>query len=127
MQTDEGVQDAKKAFTAFGVLPKIGSSFFIGSNEIFRKRWDDVTLNLTWKDKPLDLREHYYNYEKDGISDDAFKVNAKALLQRKWLNLDPFWNQALLNMFDAGSSASTWKFKNIAANFPSGARPLSNR
>lgn len=121
LQTDEGVQDAKKAFTAFGVLPKIGSSFFIGSNEIFRKRWDDVTLNLTWKDKPLNIREHYYNYEKDGISDDAFKVNAKALLQRKWLNLDPVLESSPppLNMFDAGSSASTWKFKNITANFPS--------
>lgn len=126
LQTDEGIQDARKAFNPFGALPKIGSSFYIGSSEIFRKRWIGISLNLIWKDKPKNFKEYYANYRKEGIDESEFKVGIHALSQRNWkqVELDPIpcstlpknaITNALLNQ---GLESSTLRFINTTANIP---------
>lgn len=92
VQNDENVLDVNAPLIAFGVRPKVGSSFFIGSKEIFGKNWQDFWVNVDWKDKPKDDFSIYYKHYKyeqfeDGnnnISDDSFKLNASLLDKRQW-------------------------------------------
>jgi hypothetical protein len=114
LQTEDGVQDARKAFTAFGAAPKIGSSFFIGSSEIFGKRWDDLTLRIGWKDKPDPFKNYYYNYEELGIEETAYKVKAFVLSKQIFTAIEPA--QGADDKLFSGGAASVWKFKNGAAN-----------
>lgn len=92
LQTDEGLQDPSKPFLPFGTLPKKGSGFYLGSHEIFRKRWKNLELTINWKDKPDSFKSHYLNYDKekkDGLSNANFKVKASALVGKKWKALHP--------------------------------------
>ena len=42
----------------------VGPNFYIGSSEIFSKKWDQLCVNLNWKDKPKDFKEYYKAYLK---------------------------------------------------------------
>lgn len=91
VQNDENVLDVNSPVVAFGVRPKVGSSFYIGSKEIFGKNWQEIWVNTEWKDRPVDLQQHYefYFYEpfEDGssvITNNSFKVRASVLEQRNW-------------------------------------------
>lgn len=92
VQNDENLLNVNAPLPLFGVRPKVGSSFFIGSKEVFGKNWQEFSVNVEWKDKPtVNFSEYYkhYKYEKfeDGqltISDDSFKVNASLLDHRQW-------------------------------------------
>jgi hypothetical protein len=51
IQNDVSVLDAAKPFPIFGPVPHVGSSFIIGSNEIFLKNSEhkvDAILNIDW-------------------------------------------------------------------------------
>ena len=37
--------------------------FYIGSEEIFMKKWSDIYINLNWKDKPADFTDYYNGYQ----------------------------------------------------------------
>ncbi|MBO9634490.1 MAG: hypothetical protein J7578_15350 [Chitinophagaceae bacterium] len=92
VQNDENILNVNAPLPLFGVRPKVGSSFFIGSKEVFGKNWQEFSVNVEWKDKPtVNFSEYYkhYKYEKfeDGqltISDNSFKVNASLLDHRQW-------------------------------------------
>lgn len=92
VQNDENLLDVNAPLVALGVRPKLGSSFFIGSKEIFGKNWQDFWVNVEWKDRPVKtFDEHYkhYDYEayEDGsntITESSFKLNASVLEQRVW-------------------------------------------
>jgi hypothetical protein len=61
LENDNGKLDPSKPFFPFGPVPVKGSNFFVGSTEIFQKEWQEIKLNITWKDKP-DLKKHYEAY-----------------------------------------------------------------
>ena len=68
-ENDLGVLDLSKPFYPFGPQPIKGSNFFIGSKEVFDKEWDNVKLNIEWKDLPksgtvTDFKKHYDAYRK---------------------------------------------------------------
>lgn len=92
VQNDENLLDVNAPLVALGVRPKLGSSFFIGSKEIFGKNWQEFWVNVEWKDRPVKtFNEHYkhYDYEafEDGsnaITESSFKLNASVLEQRIW-------------------------------------------
>lgn len=63
-ENDQGVVDVSKPFLPFGTQPGGGSSFYLGSTEIFSKNWTDIALNIEWKDLPEDLSDHYLAYQK---------------------------------------------------------------
>ena len=62
VQNDESVLEPGKPLPLFGTLPRIGSTFYIGSAEVFGKKLTGLDLNLEWKSPPDDLFEHYRGY-----------------------------------------------------------------
>src|SRR5882757_8572591 len=40
----------------------IGPNFYLGSKEVFCKKWDEIYINLNWKDKPGDFNNYYKGY-----------------------------------------------------------------
>lgn len=73
LENDFGPVDPSKPFMPFGAQPAIGNNLFIGNREIFDKEWKNLSIDISWKDLPLnddgepDLREHYYAYRKKFI------------------------------------------------------------
>jgi len=75
----------------------IGPNFYIGSNEIFDKKWNEVFINLNWKNKPDNFRDYYkaYIYQQDanvpsqniyGLDDQDFQINIAILEKGNWIN-----------------------------------------
>jgi hypothetical protein len=68
-----------------------GPEFYIGSQEIFRKNWKAVRINLNWKDKPLNFRDYYSAYVVEdvaqqifGLDENNFKIRIAVLTDGKW-------------------------------------------
>jgi len=77
IENDLGILDASKPFYPFGPQPKIGSNFFIGLPEALDKNWTNISIDLDWKNKPLDLIENYLAYRVDftkRISKDSYDL-----------------------------------------------------
>ncbi len=90
VQNDIGVLDAGKPFQPFGSTPVKGSSLYVGSDEIFRKQVDGLTLHIDWMDPPGDLGRHYSVYnDKLGVSfdNDQFKAKCFILKDGEWKDL----------------------------------------
>lgn len=97
VQNDENLQDVNKPILPFGPRPKVGSSFYIGSKEIFCKNWQKYLINVEWKDKPTHpeytngLTKWYENYTKPGdpaITEEMFEVNNHILHDGLWIPND---------------------------------------
>lgn len=93
VRSDENLLNVNSPMAVFGVRPKVGSSFFIGSKEIFSKNWKDIYINTEWKDRPENFSDHYehYFYEnfEDGsssINNDSFKLKAALLEEGAWID-----------------------------------------
>lgn len=103
VQNDHTKLDPTKPFMPFTNLPSVGSNFYIGSEEIFRKKIDSLTLNINWLNSPLDLRMNgyyaAYKYVKDNGLDqiivpttrnnNEYQVQLEYLLNNKWVNSNP--------------------------------------
>jgi hypothetical protein len=63
LENDFGKLKAEKPFPMFGGIPVIGSRFYIGSQEIFGKHLDTLSIKLLWQDPPDNLGLHYDDYE----------------------------------------------------------------
>jgi hypothetical protein len=75
----------------------VGPNFYVGSAEIFSKKWNQLCVNLNWKDKPGDFNEYYKAYlvkysEVDGkiksvygLNESDFEVNLALLSQGEWI------------------------------------------
>jgi hypothetical protein len=91
VQNDENVQDVNKLILPFGVRPKLGANFYIGSKEIFCKDWQQVWMNMAWKDRPESFEAHYAaygyrNFEDNTriINDSKFKAKTAVLETGRW-------------------------------------------
>ncbi len=110
VQNDESLQDVNGPVYPFGTRPVIrnfdiytlpivhdtansGPSFYIGSKEIFCKKWENVRINLNWKDKPNDFREYYKGYVVEdpsatpqvfGLDEDKFLIKISSLEDGIW-------------------------------------------
>ncbi len=110
VQNDESVMDVNGPVYPFGARPKIidfdvvnpadpllanpnliGPNFYIGSKEIFCKKWNSARINLNWKDKPSDFREYYKAYVVEdvalqifGLDQDKFKIRISSLQNGNW-------------------------------------------
>lgn len=70
-----------------------GPNFYIGSGEVFCKKWNSVRVNLNWKDKPNDFREYYNAYVVEdvnlqvfGLDQDNFKIKVSVLQNGSWVD-----------------------------------------
>lgn len=102
VQNDESLQDVNSPVYPFGTRPNvadfdivnpdptpknlIGPNFYIGSQEILCKKWDDVFINLNWKDKPTDFSDYYKGYVKNGLDKNGFQINISVLEEGKWMS-----------------------------------------
>ncbi len=87
LQNDNTILDSNKPFMPFGNQPLTGSSFYIGNNEVFRKKLDDCTVRLEWMDLPDDFSEYYKLYfenSNDAPSTSDFKASFAVLNKGKW-------------------------------------------
>ncbi len=53
LHNDASPLNPAKPFHPWGVEPKVGNSFIIGSDEVFYKEGAKIQLNFNWKDLPL--------------------------------------------------------------------------
>lgn len=74
VENDHGRLDPSRPFYPFGPLPKKGSGFYIGSSEIFQKKWKNIKLNINWKDKP-GLAQQYIAYRSQFITGNSSNYN----------------------------------------------------
>ena len=85
LQNEEAQLDPSKPFQPFGAIPKLGSSFYIGSAEVFQKKLDEFTVNIQWDAVPEeDLGIHYDGYGNVNNSD--FQVDVNMLYNKSWDN-----------------------------------------
>tara|TARA_B110000971_G_scaffold140326_1_gene143438 strand:+ start:17877 stop:21641 length:3765 start_codon:yes stop_codon:yes gene_type:complete len=80
-QNKQGSLDLNGEFELLGATPSQGSSIIIGSNELFCKPIDSLSLRWDYKNLPLefkDLKDYYANYNRN-IQNDSFKLKLSAL------------------------------------------------
>lgn len=98
VQSEDSVLATEKPFTPFGNQPVVGSTFYIGSNEIFQKKLSEIDVNITWHGLPdvarapegfVDYYKHYLpageNLKRQTIS---FNVDAALLDKQSWRPLN---------------------------------------
>lgn len=96
IQNDEGALDPAKPFTPFGAQPKVGSSFIIGSKEIFQKKLTQLGLVLDWDEVPNkffdQLDEALHEYERNlsyiNVKQKWHTVKTAVLSKGQWVVLD---------------------------------------
>ncbi len=125
LENDFGPLEPSKPFMPFGSQPAAGNNLFIGNPEIFDKEWKNLSIDINWKDLPLnedgepDLRSHYYAYRKkfarqnsknkydvsedsDGnvpeVEDDELLIPGNdSILSDVYILADKSWKQAVNN------------------------------
>lgn len=101
LQNDSAVLDASGTFLPFGAAPVVGSSFYIGSREVFSKQLDELKIHLEWDGLPAVNFNDYYNlYDLPPVFNNTFVANIHWLDRRGWLP----GNQHI-QLFDSGSNA----------------------
>ncbi|SFM60707.1 Baseplate J-like protein [Chitinophaga sp. YR627] len=83
---DEGPLDPNNKFIPFTSVPKAGGNFYIGSDEVFRKKLTDVKLNMEWEGLPDNFATHYYAYNM-GITNTYFTASLQRLNNGQWENI----------------------------------------
>ncbi|KAA6439401.1 hypothetical protein FEM33_14170 [Dyadobacter flavalbus] len=104
LSNDYGVLDAGKASQAFGFSPVVGSSLYIGLEEIFYKPLLSLQVNIAWKGIPEEGFPIYYEgYTGDTNSlvknNDDFKVSASIRSCKEWKSIAASENEAGFPVF----------------------------
>ncbi|HYQ56738.1 MAG TPA: baseplate J/gp47 family protein [Draconibacterium sp.] len=63
LQNDTGSLNAEKPFYPFGIQPVEKSKFYIAYPELFKKKWDDLKVNMEWKNTPDNFKTWYAAYK----------------------------------------------------------------
>lgn len=105
LQSDAGLLKPNKPFYPFTTTPGVGSSFYIGSKEIFQKDLTYLKLAIEWKDVPGSDLKTYFSKLLTGLSGNSdFKVESSALVNGAWKNIGS--EQSLFDSTDAKLSHS---------------------
>jgi len=64
LYNDIGILNADKPFHPFGIQPVKKSKFYIDYEELYKKKWTDLTVNVEWKNTPDNFKSWYYAYRK---------------------------------------------------------------
>lgn len=76
LENDFGSINAAKPFFPFSPQPVDNSNFLIKYSEAFTKKWENISIDVLWKNTPVDFVEHYKAYKMSAlntISVGAFK------------------------------------------------------
>jgi hypothetical protein len=101
VQNEESVVDPAKPFMAFGSQPAIGSSLYVGSEEIFTKRLTSLIIRIEWNKVPPHIDDYYDGYfppNQNPLIQNSFGGDLYFLSDGQWQLLAP--NFALFNGTD---------------------------
>ena len=88
LQNDQGLLDPASPFPPFGTQPVLGSSFYIGSGEVFKKKLDSLTFHIDWHGLPQDdLIGYYTDYGGSNnftLDNSIFKADILLLKNQIW-------------------------------------------
>jgi len=116
LQNDLSVIDPSKPFQPFGPIPKAGSNFYIGSQEVFQKPLTDLQLHIEFEtDFKTDIEEtdapdwanHYAGY--GAVPDPGIKV--QALRGRTWQPSKK--DSPEVNLFESDTNTFTFKSEEL--------------
>lgn len=65
LENDLGILNAKKPFLPFGPIPLKNSKFTVKNNEVFRKEWSQLTVDINWMNTPDSFVSQYFAYRND--------------------------------------------------------------
>jgi hypothetical protein len=106
LQNHESALDSKKPFMPFTSMPKVGSSFYIGCNDLFYKSIQTLTLNVEWM-LPDNFHSYYDKYFPPYDSN-KFIASLSLLDNQYWKLLD---DVKLIDVY-----ASEPKFRSLIIN-----------
>lgn len=86
ISNDEGPLDPNNKFLPFTSIPKTGSNFYIGSDEVFRKKLMSLKLKIEWEGLPAKFSDHYLAYNA-GITNTSFTASTQRLNNGVWQDL----------------------------------------
>lgn len=115
VQNDRTVMDPSKNMSPFGITPSLGSTFYIGNHEVFRKKLTRLDIDLEWFGLPETSFKDYYKYydinvdlssnpnsdSSEGRGNGAFKADVSLLDKRAWNPLSD-----VESLFDASGGES---------------------
>ncbi|MCU0346262.1 MAG: hypothetical protein MUC59_04945 [Saprospiraceae bacterium] len=114
LENDFGTLDPAKPFQPFGPQPKRGSSFYVGSEEVFTKKYTDLKLHVKWQDLPAAGFPERYKHYPDPSQYHVFKAGVTVRGDGKW---NP--QQGEVTLFPPlGQEAQAWAIPQPAANQP---------
>ena len=85
LHNDIGPLDINQPFQPFGFQPKMGSSFYIGSQEIFCKCWTQLKLNYEWDTPPEEIEQIYKAYIEPSLDEGSFNISPTVLQGMNWI------------------------------------------
>jgi len=86
IENHETILDPKKPFYPFTTTPKVGSSFYIGCNDLFyKKNIENLTISIDWM--LPDNFESYYDKYFHPYDSNKFTATLSVLRNRQWNNL----------------------------------------
>lgn len=80
IENDLGILNAKKPFMPFGSIPVKGSNFTVRNEEILKKDWTSLHLNVNWMNTPDSFRSQYFAYREDFRSETTSKRYKERIL-----------------------------------------------
>lgn len=98
LHNDSSKIDTSKPFMPFGQQPVVGSAFYIGSEEVFFKKVDDLKVTISWLGAPDDFSAQYAHYfdtittsgtnttvgSSKTINNTIFTATATSIEEGKW-------------------------------------------
>ncbi len=78
IENDNSTLNATKPFYPFTTQPIVGSNFYIKYTEALSKNWNNIQIDLDWKNTPESFVEHYKAYKnsaKGSISLSTFQTS----------------------------------------------------
>lgn len=64
LRNDQGAINSQKPFYPFGVIPVKKSKFYVGYDELTKKRWTKLNVDIEWKNTPESFKDWYYAYRE---------------------------------------------------------------
>jgi len=111
LENDNGVLQPEKPFYPFTPQPIKGSNFYIDYEEVFSKKWTNITINFDWKNTPTDFNTWYAAYkdsDENAIVDDEtyFKASNDILHKEDWESA----SEDEVILLDKNEGDSTYRF-----------------
>lgn len=105
VQNNQSLLDAGGAFTPFGAIPAVGSTFYLGHPEIFKKNIQNIIAEIDWLDAPVSFNDYFSGYNVSALNNQSYKMSIAALAGRTWHELTPA--SGLFELFDSTDATKT--------------------